>query len=66
MNRKQAIGIRNPTAILNVSAINPIKGGQKAPPATDITKNDAPFLVKVPKSRIPSAKMVGNITDMKK
>ena len=44
----------------------PINGGQKAPPATAITKNDDPFFVKAPKSRIPKAKIVGNIIDMKK
>ncbi len=66
MNIKQTSGIRNPTAILNESAINPISGGQKAPPATAITRNDDPFFVSVPKSLIPSAKIVGNITDIKK
>jgi hypothetical protein len=66
MNRKQVNGIRNPTAILKVSAIYPIRGGQKAPPATAITRNEDPFLVNVPKSLIPSAKIVGNITDIKK
>ena len=66
MNIKQTSGIKNPTAILKVSAMNPINGGQKAPPATAITRNEEPFFVRVPKSLIPKADMVGNITDIKK
>ena len=66
MNTKQPSGIRNPMAILKESAISPIRGGQNAPPATAITRKEEPFFVSVPKSRIPSAKMVGNITDIKK
>lgn len=60
------MGIKKPIAMLELSAIAPISGGQKAPPATAITKNEDPFLVSVPKSFIPKAKMVGNMMDMKK
>jgi len=63
---KQNKGIINPVAILELSAINPIKGGQKAPPATAMTKKEEPFLVSVPKLEIPRAKIVGNIIDIKK
>ena len=66
MKEKHNIGIIKPIAIFTWSAIAPINGGQKAPPATAITKNDDPFFVKAPKSRIPNAKIVGNIIDIKK
>ena len=66
MKMKHPKGIRNPTAILKESAMYPINGGQKAPPATAITRKDEPFFVSVPKSLIPKAKIVGNMTDIKK
>ncbi len=50
MNAKHIIGSINPTAIPALSAIAPIKGGQKAPPATAITRNEDPLLVRAPRS----------------
>ncbi len=44
----------------------PIIGGQKAPPATAITKKEEPRFVNGPSPRIPKAKIVGNISDIKK
>lgn|SRR5690606_9269256 len=63
---KQNTGTMNAVAIVELSAINPIAGGQKAPPATAITRKDEPFFVSVPKSATPSAKIVGNMIDIKK
>ena len=55
----------NPTAML-FSPINPISIGLKAPPATPITIYDEAFLVRVPIFESPSAKIVGNMIDIKK
>jgi hypothetical protein len=66
MKIKNGIGAKNPTDILNLSAIRPITGGNTAPPTIDITINDEAFFVLGPRSFIPRAKIVGNITDMKK
>ena len=63
---KQSRGIIKATDIAELSAISPITGGQNAPPATAITRNEEPFLVSVPKSATPKANMVGNIIDIKK
>ncbi len=46
--------------------IFPIIGGKTAPPIIDITNNEPPSLVLVPRSFIPRAKIVGNIRDIKK
>ena len=55
----------NPTAML-FSPINPMSIGLKAPPATPITIYDEAFLVRVPMFESPSAKIVGNMIDIKK
>src|SRR5574338_1083984 len=48
------------------SATAPIKGGKTAPPATAITKNEAPSFVCLPSDLIANANMVGNIMDIRK
>lgn len=48
------------------SEMAPIIGGKNAPPATAITRKDAPRLVCGPKPLIASAKIVGNMIDIKK
>ncbi len=63
---KHTIGIRKAIDIPKRPPIRPISGGQNAPPATAITRNEAPFLVSGPKSLIPKAKIVGNMIDIKK
>jgi len=50
---KQIIGTKKPILMLKLSAIHPINGGLKAPPATAITRNEEPFLVYAPKSLVP-------------
>lgn len=66
MKAKKGIGARKPTDIELLSAIHPMNGGKTAPPTIDITMNDEAFFVFGPKSFIPSAKIVGNVMDMKK
>lgn len=56
----------NPMAIPEVSAIQPMKTGHIAPPATIITNKEDPFLVSPPRFFIPRAKIVGNIIDIQK
>ena len=54
-------------AILLVSInIQPIIGVKTAPPIIAITSSEEPIFVLTPSPRIESAKIVGNITDMKK
>lgn len=65
MYTKLINGTINPIAILD-SPIYPINMGLKAPPATPITMNEDAFFVNVPISLNPSAKMVGNMIDIKK
>src|SRR5687767_2282772 len=48
-----------------LSDITPINGGKMAPPTIDITRNEEAIFVSSPRSFIPSAKMVGNMIDMK-
>ena len=48
------------------SEMIPIKGVNTAPPMMDITINEPASFVFSPRPFIPSAKMVGNISDMKK
>ena len=48
------------------SAMSPISGVRTAPPTIAITSNDPPSLVLGPKPFSPRAKIVGNISDMKK
>jgi hypothetical protein len=48
------------------TAINPIRGGKKAPPTMAITINELPIFVFGPIPLIPNAKIVGNINDIKK
>lgn len=52
--------------MLEVSAIQPMKAGHIAPPATIITSSEDPFLVNPPRFFMPRAKMVGNMIDMQK
>ena len=66
MNANKGIGAKNPTDMVNLSAIRPITGGNKAPPKIDITIKEDAFFVFGPRSFIPRAKIVGNMTDMKK
>ena len=55
------------SAILCVlSDIKPIIGGKTAPPTIAMTINDPPSLVFSPSPLIPNAKMVGNMSDIKK
>ena len=54
------------TRIENVSANQPIKGGMSAPPTITITISKDPNLVCCPNPRMPSAKIVGYMIDMKK
>lgn len=60
------MGAKKPTDILVLSAMSPMTGGKTAPPTIDITTNDDAFFVFGPRSLIASAKMVGNMIDMKK
>ena len=48
------------------SDIRPNTGGKNAPPTIDITINDEPSFVSLPKPAIPSENMVGNMIDIKK
>ena len=66
MNKNKGMGTRNPVAIPYLSATAPIIGGNTAPPATAITKKDEASLVFFPSDLIASAKIVGNIIDIKK
>src|SRR5882757_6075037 len=67
MIAKQIIGTIYATCMLPVlSEINPINRGVKAPPIIDITRKEDASLVSSPKSLIPSAKIVGNMIDIKK
>ncbi len=43
-----------------------MNGGAIAPPTMDMTMSEEPSLVWSPSPRMPSAKIVGNMTDMKK
>lgn len=63
---KHTNGMMKAIDIPELSAIAPMSGGQKAPPATAITKKEEPFFVSEPRSLMPRAKIVGNITDIKK
>src|SRR5690349_3335488 len=63
---KQTNGTIKPVRMECRSAMCPINGGATAPPTIDITISDEPSLVYSPSPRIPSAKIVGNPTDMKK
>ena len=47
------------------SEIKPINTAPKPPPIMDITRNDEAIFVSSPKPFIPSAKIVGNMMDMK-
>ncbi len=62
----KGIGTRNPADIPYASDTAPIKGGNTAPPATAITRKEAPSLVFFPRDLIDRAKIVGNIIDIKK
>src|SRR4030042_5060073 len=66
MNTKHTSGTINPRAIVETSAIRPMMTGMIAPPTIDITRNEDAFLVNGPRSFIPRAKIVGNMTDIKK
>ena len=48
------------------SDIKPNIGGKKAPPTIDITINDEPSFVSLPKPAMPNENMVGNMIDIKK
>src|SRR6202011_4976998 len=48
------------------SATAPITFGKIAPPMIAITMNDDAFFAHRPRPKIPSAKIVGNMIDMKK
>ena len=52
--------------IENPSASRPISSGAKAPPRIAITMNDEASLVRGPSPRMPKAKLVGYMIDMKK
>jgi len=55
-----------PVRIECVSAMRPMNGAAIAPTTMDMTISDEPNLVWSPRPRMPSAKIVGYITDMKK
>ena len=48
-----------------LSEISPMSNGASPPPMIDITRNDEASLVSSPSSLIPSAKIVGNMMDIK-
>ena len=62
---KQMTGTVKARAIPARSAKCPITGVRAAPPMIDITISAPPVFVRVPNPFTPSAKMVGNIMDMK-
>lgn len=66
MKTNSGIGTKKPIDMVYKSETWPINGGKTAPPTIAITINDAAFLVCGPRSLIPSAKIVGNMIDMKK
>lgn len=66
MNTNKGMGTRKPVAIPYISATNPISGGKMAPPATAITKKEAPCFVREPNDLIERANIVGNMMDIKK
>src|SRR5450432_786318 len=52
--------------LFDLSAIKPIRGVKTAPPMIAITSSDPPSFVFGPSPFNPSAKIVGNISDIKK
>jgi hypothetical protein len=50
--------------MVELSATHPINIGKIAPPTIAITRIEDPFFVRGPRPSIPSANIVGNITDM--
>src|ERR1700757_850931 len=63
---KQTSGTTKPMRMEYRSAIWPMNGAAIAPPTIDITMSDEPSFVYSPRPRMPSAKIVGKPTDMKK
>src|ERR1700729_3294219 len=66
MNAKQSIGTINPRDRSLMSAIAPITFGKIAPPMMAITRKEDALLARCPRPKMPSAKMVGNMMDIKK
>ena len=67
INMKHARGIQNAADILKTSPSMPMNFGINAPPVIDITMNaDAFFFDCEPSPWMPTAKIVGNMMDMKK
>ena len=67
MIKKQKSGTLYPACMLPVlSDIIPMNKGMTAPPTMDITRKEEAILLSSPSPLIPSAKMVGNMIDIKK
>jgi len=64
--RKHSIGTAKPRDMFDWSAMKPISFGRRAPPMIAITMNEDAFLAREPSPWMPSAKIVGNMIDMKK
>jgi hypothetical protein len=66
MNPKHSIGTINARDRSDMSAIAPITFGRIAPPIIAITRNEDALFARCPRPKMPRAKMVGNMMDMKK
>src|SRR5262249_29187544 len=66
MKAKQAIGTIKPRDRSDMSAIAPITFGKIAPPIMAMTRKEDSFFDRSPRPKMPSAKMVGNMIDIKK
>ena len=66
MKANNGTGVINPVDIELISEIHPMNGGKIAPPTIAITINEDAFFVCSPNPFIPSAKIVGNMIDIKK
>ena len=60
------MGTMKPRDMSYWSATAPISFGRIAPPMIAMTMNAEAFLARAPSPKMPSAKMVGNMIDMKK
>jgi hypothetical protein len=66
MNPKHTIGTIKARDRSDASAIAPITFGRIAPPIMAMTRKEDALFARCPRPKMPSAKMVGNMMDIKK